>query len=60
MPLKKALPKNYANFKYFRFFALFRGFFLLSFFGEFLKAGINEFEISIKFCFFYAHIDSFH
>jgi hypothetical protein len=45
MPLKKLEPKNYANLEYFRFCAFFRGFLLLTF-----VRGINEFEISIKFC----------
>ena len=42
-PWKKLEPKNDANFEYFRFCAFFRGFCI---------NGINEFEISIKFCVF--------
>jgi hypothetical protein len=51
MPLKKAGAKNYANFEYFRFCAFFHGFLLLTFVRG-ISSGINEFEISIKFCVF--------
>ncbi len=43
-------------FVFVHFFVVFCFYLLL---GAFLKAGINEFEISIKFCFFYTHIDIF-
>jgi hypothetical protein len=49
---KSYSQKNYAKFEYFRFFTFFRGFLRLTFLEAFLKAGINEFEISIKFCIF--------
>jgi hypothetical protein len=50
-------PSNFENFCCFTFFL---GFSLLTFLGAFLKAGINEFDISITFSFFDTHIDIFH
>jgi hypothetical protein len=40
------------DFENFSFGAFFLGFLLLTFLGAFLIDGINEFEISIKFCVF--------
>ncbi len=60
MPLKKARAKSYANFEYFRFCALFRGFLLLSFvrgISESRHQRIwNQHKIQR---FFYTHTDIF-
>jgi hypothetical protein len=45
MPLKKAIIKKTK--RILRIFTFFRGFLLLTFLGAFLKADINEFEISV-------------
>jgi hypothetical protein len=50
MPLKKAIAKKLCKFGVFCFFHIFLGFLLLTFFGAFLKAHTNKFEISLKFC----------
>ncbi len=43
---KKLQPKNYANFEYFRFIAIFFSWFFAFYFLEaFFKASINNFEI---------------
>ncbi len=51
MPLKKARAEKLCEFWVFSFLCIFSWFLLLTF-VRFLKAGINKFEISIKFCVF--------
>jgi hypothetical protein len=55
MPLKKSYSQKTK--RILSIFTFFRGFLLLTSLGTFLKADINEFEISIKFFVFYTHID---
>ncbi len=49
---QKSYSQILCEFGRFSFLFIFRGFLLFTFYGAFLKAGINEFEISIKFCVF--------
>ena len=60
MPLKKATAKKLCILSIFVFVHFFMVLCFLLLLEAFLKAGIHEFEISIKFCVFYNHIDIFH
>ncbi len=60
MPIKKLESKNYANFEYFRFYAFFRGFLLLTFFRGISESRHQQIWNQHKILrFFDTHIDIF-